>query len=533
MKCVLLCAPGEILEGEREWASLGYEVVAYPATQDISLLRDDRDEEFAPFLGARPEACDRPYVRSLRASFIRMLTDPAFANDDLVLFGESDATPTVRAEVLKPRLQTLLAAHPEADVIRLFHELARTPESISLQEDIAFEPYTTGTRTRVVPYVWGTHALVIPVAKRQKIADLFASCRLPTDTCLEAAQSNGEIEVLVACRNLVYQKPRTHAFDARASYSWRKRRIAACLSSCGRLHDAQRQILLFMDQSYAEFHLFVAVKGITEYVFRKILEPACRKYIDAGRLTLRLFPNKNQLANLMDTVRGLDISGYELFAKIDDDDFYHPDYLATVNEFHCEIPQHHGSFFHDVGLVLDREQGFPCARQEVFDMFGPSLVLTRRQWELARGCEENSERIAEFCGAESRRVDWTFREDRLLHAIMRREGCSNIAPFVEKRDIYPFLAVEKGNASVTRGGLVPTGMERRPKDAHQYLVELDHPDWHDTLSLIGREGKRLATGARAETLKFDDATIVLRWGDEITELFIKNSEGFYRFQKKV
>lgn len=56
--------------------------------------------------------------------------------------------------------------------------------------------------------------------------------------------------------------------------------------------------------------------------------PQFQPYIDAGRLTIRYFPNSNQLTNLLDCTRGLDVSDYELFLKIDDDDFYSRDYAS-------------------------------------------------------------------------------------------------------------------------------------------------------------------------------------------------------------
>lgn len=77
-----------------------------------------------------------------------------------------------------------------------------------------------------------------------------------------------------------------------------------------------------MHQSYRNFHLFVAVKGMSSFIFQSILIPQFQEFIDEGRLTLRWFPNKNQLSNLADTIRGLDTTNYELFLKIDDDDFY-------------------------------------------------------------------------------------------------------------------------------------------------------------------------------------------------------------------
>lgn len=86
-----------------KWTSLEYESVVYPSTQDTGSLRDTRYEEFAFFPGPVPDWTDMPKVRSLRASFARMLLDPAFEDDDFIIFGESDSTlPLRRPYCAKP-----------------------------------------------------------------------------------------------------------------------------------------------------------------------------------------------------------------------------------------------------------------------------------------------------------------------------------------------------------------------------------------------------------------------------------------------
>lgn len=98
MKCVLLQASGEILEGSAELKELGYQAASYPVSQRVEELQDTRCDEFTDFLGVHAEACDKPHVRSLRISFASMIMDPQFNEDDLIIFGESDAAPVIPAE---------------------------------------------------------------------------------------------------------------------------------------------------------------------------------------------------------------------------------------------------------------------------------------------------------------------------------------------------------------------------------------------------------------------------------------------------
>lgn len=107
--------------------SLGYESVVYPSTQDTGSLRDTRYEEFAFFPGPVPDWTDMPKVRSLRASFARILLDPAFEDDDFIIFGESYSTPAVEASVLRQAVEEEFLRHPEADILRPFLELAPGP----------------------------------------------------------------------------------------------------------------------------------------------------------------------------------------------------------------------------------------------------------------------------------------------------------------------------------------------------------------------------------------------------------------------
>jgi|GEM_PF-5960949 len=150
------------------------------------------------------------HVRSLRASFIQMLCHFSEEKEDLVIFGESDACPVMEANRIKTALQRELAQHPETDVFRLFHDAQWSrPTDIPKKDPIMFDDFQTGSKDANNPYVWGTHALVIPSKSRAKVARIFADYRLPIDIALEAANTRGELKIRHTTINPFYQKKRT------------------------------------------------------------------------------------------------------------------------------------------------------------------------------------------------------------------------------------------------------------------------------------------------------------------------------------
>lgn len=150
------------------------------------------------------------HVRSLRASFIQMLCHFSEEKEYLVIFGESDACPVMEANRIKTALQRELAQHPETDVFRLFHDAQWSrPTDIPKKDPIMFDDFQTGSKDANNPYVWGTHALVIPSKSRAKVARIFADYRLPIDIALEAANTRGELKIRHTTINPFYQKKRT------------------------------------------------------------------------------------------------------------------------------------------------------------------------------------------------------------------------------------------------------------------------------------------------------------------------------------
>lgn len=219
-----------------------------------------------------------------------------------------------------------------------------------------------------------------------------------------------------------------------------------------------------MHQSYRNFHLFVAVKGMSSFIFQSILIPQFQEFIDEGRLTLRWFPNKNQLSNLADTIRGLDTTNYELFLKIDDDDFYGRDYLLTINEFHSEIPQHHCSCFKDWSWVHYKYGGISSLQKEFYYVFGASMVLTRSVMERLMACEEHPEMIHPIV----QRWDHIpghgnigFSEDNFIHKLMLETGIAT-SRLLSPRRRSPTISSCRRPMLPSRGDTCWTEHSRKP-----------------------------------------------------------------------
>ncbi|MBR2144173.1 MAG: hypothetical protein IJ956_01455, partial [Akkermansia sp.] len=166
---------------------LGYEVEIYPTTQDTSCLTDTLAEESASYINRSPESAERPHVRSLRASWIRVLTDARYAHLQDVIFCESDAVPLIPAEQMKSLIDQTLAENPETDVVRPFHycEFEATPNPRTCPIPVTFTRMQRNPQKDVCnPHFWGTHALYVPSASRAKVASIFADYRLPVDVAL-------------------------------------------------------------------------------------------------------------------------------------------------------------------------------------------------------------------------------------------------------------------------------------------------------------------------------------------------------------
>lgn len=536
MKCIFLTTPGEQILGFQMARELGYEIEIYPTTQDTSSLSDSQYAESARYINRSPESAERPHVRSLRASWIRALTDSRYAQQEDIIFCESDAVPLIPAKQMKSLIDQALAENPETDVVRPFHycEFDVLPQTGSCPAQISFARMQRDPQKDVCnPHFWGTHALYVPSASRAKVASIFADYRLPVDVALNLANGQDLLQVLVSSSNLFVQQRHSPANKAP--------RIAGLLSSYKRFKDLQRQIWCMMDQDYADFHLFVAAKGICESDFHTLIEPQFRHFIEAGRLTIRVFPNRNQLSNLLDTVRDLNVQEFDLFAKLDDDDIYARDYISHVAEFHRFLPPGIGSYYTGCGGYLRSLRGFPTVVRGGFGLYGPTLVFPHHVLELLRRYEQNpADILPEFEVHEQSYLKSGFglNEDALVDFVNRCKGAVNRAVYTDVSGHGLSLLICQDSPSVMRGSYLEPdlryrmGATRLDERSNERVLYLHHPQWNGPVRVMGRKAERLDKPDEAEVLHLDENSITLKWKNWGQECYVRDSDGFYRLSQE-
>lgn len=218
------------------------------------------------------------------------------------------------------------------------------------------------------------------------------------------------------------------------------------MSSYGRIPEMLHQIRAMDAQSYKNTHLFVTVKGITEYMYLQLVVPNVRDLANAGKLSLCLTGNTNQFINLLDTIRGYDLDEYDLFLKIDDDDIYHRDYVkCCANAIQLCAPGT-STYYGGTPTVktISQKNGTwvfnDTFKAKPFDgyghMMGMGLPIIKHFFEVERKPTLLLQDTALVPWEDGMSIGW--REDRYCFEMLRRLGpCVNIAPVCEKLGIVP------------------------------------------------------------------------------------------------
>ncbi len=154
-------------------------------------------------------------------------------------------------------------------------------------------------------------------------------------------------------------------------------RFLLMLSSFKRPTLAEAQILRFFSGTYQNFDLSLSLKGVSPETARKTILKTLSPLEKSGRLFIRFDPNRQQLTNLLDTVQNIDLEKYDYFCKIDDDDWYAPTYLETVDAKIQEASQKPllaATIF--TKRLLSKKNG-PVFENNVDNLCGPTLCLSR------------------------------------------------------------------------------------------------------------------------------------------------------------
>lgn len=460
MVCIFITASGEYIDSLTRIRDAGYIVRIYTATEQCTgFLRDT----IRPITGgpdsytAAPDhvVMGRKHVQPLRESWAKLLIAADSVMGDTTIFCESDAFPIVSSSVLEEALKKDMEEHPDVDVWRMHDDvvLQADPQEAD-NSDVTFkdaEWSAYAERDANTPEVWGTHALVIPSRSRAKVASLFTAVRMPVDCTLEYAVARGIIKMRYSTRSLFVQK-------RRVPQPKRDMRIACLLASYKRPRELQRQIYTMMNQTYTNFHLFVSAKGIIESVAEVMLYRPFDKFIKDGRLTIRLTPNKDQVHNLLDCLHGVDLDKFDLFAKIDDDDLYDPEYLQTAADFHRMVPPDVVSFSASMNVALRSVHGYHYLCPRSMTAWGPTMVFPRWIVDVLRKATEDPDFLLED---ESMVKDLKrtvgglgLAEDLIIHKTAAKANkYMNRAIYAGEKHKRNLVFIGEDLPSVTRGGL--------------------------------------------------------------------------------
>lgn len=314
-------------------------------------------------------------------------------------------------------------------------------------------------------------------------------------------------------------------------------KVAICLASYGRPHELMRQVYAMMDQSYKDLHVFAAVKGYTESFFNEVIVPPLQHFVDEGRLTIRLFPNSNQLTNFVDTVRDINIDDYELFLKIDDDDWYHREYVKTVVELLDNQPVGISSGMSGDNLFLQRTgDTYSIGRFRYAQLTGCSLCISQqcmRRIILVEGDRDLLQQDIKRWKGEHAKADIGWAEDRYFTYLVNANGCIQYRDAFNKKGIIPYHVGWIDNwHSATRSNLPVTEFGKAVKDcqnSRQSWIQTDIGIFRLFNWTAVKEGNDRKVG----TVYSDepDKIVVKFEGDNKYTIFYKKEDGSYRSEK--
>lgn len=224
-----------------------------------------------------------------------------------------------------------------------------------------------------------------------------------------------------------------------------KPRILGLMSTYKRPIFASGQVLRLMNQSYP-IHLSVSIKGVPDDFVKNVLEPEWKKYMDVGRLFLRIDKNREQFSNFLDTVRNIDLKQYDLFCKIDDDDFYGPNYFENLVK-ELKPNQKFGiSYSRNIYTIDEGDKSVLIKKYNDYPLLGPSMCFSRKMIELFFVIEKNPEKLKEYLPDHEYSEYATIREDAAFHHLS-----AAVMGEYDRETPPEDLVVGRQYSSVTRG----------------------------------------------------------------------------------
>lgn len=362
-------------------------------------------------------------------------------------------------------------------------------------------------------------AFVVPGPQKDKVVEIFKKSPMPINKTILEASRRLKLKVRVSNIGLFKKSGKKTAARQADPKEWK---VAALIPSYKRFEDVIRQIHGMLGQSYPP-DIYVAVKGLSKYHVENILKPMFRSALEAGKLHVNYYPNSNQLANLIDPIRGYDVEPYDLFAKIDDDDFYGPDYFRHLIDFHNTIPYGYSSFHKEHYLHYSMNNGMPRFKTEWGWIFGRTLVFTREVLKKMQAIDADPDVIGDVCNevrtCHQDSTSFSFNEDNLVRMLMCESGAINRAPYLKSRRISNDVIAQENNNSVLRGNLVAHDFSSH--NGHlgdknvEHFIYLRNPmcGWEDIGRIFRNRMSLVNNGGCADVLSLSPDSILVKWDD--------------------
>ncbi len=197
-------------------------------------------------------------------------------------------------------------------------------------------------------------------------------------------------------------------------------RILACVSSFKRPIFISGQVFRLMHQTYP-VDVSLSVKGVPDHFVKTALMQEWKPFIREGRLSVRIDENRDQFSNFLDTVRHVDLNQYDYFCKVDDDDWYGPNYFKHVNDWLNKEPGIAiSSTTHT--LVIKEGDKFVQVDRNRSNLSGPSMCFSRSVIQTFLDIEKDPTLIQQFLPGIALNSYRGKREDNLFHKLGRAIG---------------------------------------------------------------------------------------------------------------
>ena len=201
----------------------------------------------------------------------------------------------------------------------------------------------------------------------------------------------------------------------------KQNRFLLMMSSWKRPMLLSGQILRFMNQSYNNYTISVSIKGAPEDWIRSTFMKEWQPFIDQGNLLVRFDENKEQLSNLLDTIRNIPLNEYDYFCKIDDDDWYAPNYLEEVNKYLNKETGVDISSTRNM-VILENGNDEVNMRYSNLDWSGQTICISRKMAKALLEIEENPAAYEPLYPASEVFRLRAKNEDALIHHFIRTIG---------------------------------------------------------------------------------------------------------------